>query len=252
MEKEKVTQRYNTYKSDPNAWRWIKEHEKDEQFGEWTRVVAQHFEKNLLNRLKDSNENLIEIFQSQFLWGQGVGYQSGMANNRVYQVKHGTFATGYFCLTDRNIYIAVFAKLTKKHPLIEKPSFVNRFLLGMLGERDEREDFPKDGFWPVSLKSIQDVQIATPEENVECITLTTGSNIWNLYVADNLSFTLTAINMARFGEFESIHKRTISEAQNKPTNDATVKLQELKKLLTANLITQNEYDSKRQDILSRL
>lgn len=64
---QQVIERLHLYKTTPNAWQWIKEFEIDKEFGLWSRTVAQHFERELLPRLK-SSESLVEYFEAQFLW----------------------------------------------------------------------------------------------------------------------------------------------------------------------------------------
>lgn len=248
MEEQEVLERYNAYKTDPNAWLWLKEVAKNREFGLWGQVVADHFQEHLRIRLKNSNERIVEIFPAQFLWGQETGYRSGIGNERMYQVKYGTYATGYFCLTSESLYIVAFAKLTKKFPLMEPLSFVGAVLLGVLGERDERTPYQKDGSWLIPLNTILDANIFASRDDDDCIVLTTTSTIWNFYLGDDLQFPLTAINMARFGQLEN--KETESQATS--TGDHRGKLQELKDLFDANLITQSEYEAKKQEILSRL
>ena len=244
-----VIARLNLYKTDPNAWQWIKEREKDKEFGVWARVVAQHFESEMLPRLKESHETLVEFFQAQFLWGEGTHYRSGVTTDRVYHVKSGLFSTGYFCLTTENLYIVSFAELTRKFPLIES-GFISSVLLGVLGVRDEREAFQKDGFGKNPLGSIRDVQIVESNESVEHLVLITDVRIWNLFVVNDLSFTLEAINMARFNQLED--QGDEPNGRDTFSKEHVAKLQRLKELFDSGLITHGDYDAKRLEILSHL
>lgn len=227
-----VIERLNLYRANPNAWQWIKEYESDKEFGTWVRVVAQHFEKELLPRLK-GYETLVEFFQAQFLWGQETNYSSGITNNRVYQVQTGTFGTGYFCLTTANIYIVSFAELTKKYPLKES-SFIGTVLLSILGQRDETKPLQKNGSWTIPLHTIRDVQILESSENsVEKIILATDAITWNFFVVNDLSFTLAAINMARFNQLGATLTKV--DTNDMSTNGHAAKLQNLKNLFEAGL-----------------
>lgn len=251
MEEQNVIDRIEVYRNDPNAWRWIIDQGPDEKFGDWNRAVAEHFERQLLPRLRSSGEDLIEFFPGQFLWGEDRTYRSGITTDRVYRVQHGTFGTGYLSLTTKSIYVVSFAKVTRKYPLKEDTGFLGGLLLGVMGERDERKPFQKDGFWEIPSKSVTDAQIIEPEGSVECVKLTTNATSWSLYVGrDDLRFALAAINMARFGQLDAPNAKV--GAQQVVTNEHMARLQQLKELLDTNLITQAEYIAKKQEVLSSL
>lgn len=250
---QQVIERLNLYKHDSNAWQWIKNHEKDKAYGEWWRVVAQHFEKVMLPRLIESREILVEYMLAWLHWGQEISYHQ-VIGDRAFDVKTGLYGTGYICFTNENIHIASFAELTRKYPLLKSAGSVGGFLSLMLGEmvgkRDKRMALQKDGFWTIPLRSVLDAQIVSSNEGPECVTLATNSTIWNLYVGEKTSFTLTAINMARFNQLEGqVAKPNVRDTF---TNEHRAKLQHLKELLDDGLITQDDFDAKKQEILSHL
>lgn len=182
-----------------------------------------------------------------------MGYGSGITTDRIYRIKTGTFGTGYFCLTSENIYIVSFGQLTKKYHLIQGSGvtgFIGAVLLGISGERDKRQALQKDAFWIIPLQAVQDVQIVEPNDGPERVLLATSRTTWNLFVVNDLSFTLTAINMARFDQLGDSITRV--NANDTATSVPAAKLQSLKKLFEAGLITQNEYSEKKQEILSQL
>lgn len=250
---QQVVERLNFYKQDPNAWQWIKNHENDKTYGGWWRVVAQHLERVMLPRLKESHEILVEYMLAWLHWGQELSYHE-VIDGRAFNVKTGLYGTGYICLTDQNVHIASFAELTRKYPLLKSLGSVGGFLSFMVGEmvgdRENRKALQKDGFWTIPLKSILDAQVVSSNEGPDYITLATNSTNWNLYVGDKITLTLTAINMARFNQLQGqVAKPNVRDEVD---NELRAKLQHLKELLDDGLITQADFDAKKQEILLHL
>jgi hypothetical protein len=250
MEQE-VVNAAKRYRSDPEAWRWILDSRDSGSRAEklWVDTVASHLENSLLPRFHKRDEHLIELFLAQFLWGKSSGVRQGISDDRIYNVEYGHFATGGVYVTDKNLYISAFKELTSEIPL-RKKGLVRFVLLGLMGQRDQTKPYRENRTWRKSYRAIHGVQVMGRDEGRDYALVATSVARWEIHPVYGLDLLVTALEMGRTGRFEGLFEdgKGVGEAASSEKG----LLEDLHDLRERGILTQEEYETKKAEILSKM
>lgn len=228
----------------------------------WYEIGYEHLIKQTLPRIRSRNEHLVQCWPTYFLWGQGLAHKRFAWEDRSYLHKLGTFGTGYTCLTLSRLYIVALKDLTKRYPLVEggATGFVTRVFGRMGGEEDSREPITSDRTYDLDVKSILDAQVIQDVGARDAVAVRTANEQILVYrhfthqdeeIALAIQMVLNR-KMAQALGVQNQVERIESTASNSLKGDNAANLQELKRLFDLGLISDQEYSSKKAEILSRL
>lgn len=234
--------------------------EKPSQFDAWYAMIHQHMMKHTWPRITGAKEHLVQYWPTYFLWGARSAQKRAAYDDRHYLYKMGTFGTGYTCLTLTNLYVVSLEQATKKFPLFVQGTvgFISAVFGRMGGEVEDRHPLREDRSYAIPLESILDGQVTQNEDHRDMIALRTMNDQFQIHNHFNggLERIETAIRMARTGRlagaagFVSVpQSQQISASEN---GDPVVKLKQLKQMLDAGLISPQEYERKKAEILAKM
>ncbi|MCA9995936.1 MAG: SHOCT domain-containing protein [Anaerolineales bacterium] len=228
--------------------------EASEPIGKWLWGNAIHLRDSLYPEIEKSKENALAFHPTWVMWGY-ESQQRTEFNNRTYNYEFGTHGTGYILLTDKHCYIYVSAKTTELKPLYKKQGGFTKLLmataLGMLGERNKIEPTLENRHWKIPIQSIKTIKDVTSAHRQECIEVVTDIADLLIYpIEDTLKVTLQMYISGRIVPV-SEKKGEILDT-NKLSDNALTALKQLKSMLDLGLISEEDYDTKKADILGRL
>ncbi len=174
--------------------------DKNDEMYLWFYSVWDHMEKVLLPQIKEQSENLIEFYPSCFLFWESTPGQQGIADHASRAPNAGTYASGYVCFTDRNIYFVALQAVTQKYPLFKSgPSgLIGTFLELISGKVSEREPHQGDKTWAVDYPSVLAAQITKPEgKGREILSIETASVDWQIH--DEPDFLAEMLKIIKMG-----------------------------------------------------
>lgn len=248
----------------PEKWQSSKK-DRNKYFQAWYDNGYDHLMKHTLPKIRSNNEHLIQYWFTMFLWGQGLAHKRAAWEDRSYLTKLGTFGTGYACLTLSHLYVVALKDLTKKFPLVEGGTvgFAFRVLDRMTGEEDDRRRIVSDKMYDIAIPSILDAQVIQDNDKRDAVALRTLNEqllIYEHFESDNeeIALAIQLVLNGKLAQALGIQSRGIDNHEPvAPTSgpsevDHVAKLQELKRLMDLGLITEQDYASKKSEILSRL
>ncbi len=225
----------------------------DPKFLEWYEKIYADLQNNLFPIINENNESLIMYAPYKFSWGIKK-QQDKNANGGFYNKIYGNYATGYLCLSSDNLYFVTIPELTEKYPMFEKGA--NNFLGSVLGAlagttTNNRTRHLKYTIYSSSYRDILSASILPDEDLriVDELVIITNSTTWycrSHFIDDDLLLK-TGINMGMNNEFKNI-----IDDKNINIDECTELLKKIKDLYLAELITEDEYKNKKNEILKRL
>ena len=223
----------------------------------WYTNIHQHFESVLIPHMRKSQENFVEYHPVWFLFGETASYKQGISSGKMYRHTYGTYGTGYICFTDKNVYITALNSLTQEYPLYLTGSkgFMLRVLEGMVGERNDRKPYKGDNTWTINYPSVVGAQITQVEGNSnEIVYMKTTTVDWQIeeHFAGELPSILTGINMGISGKLAQIWVSKQSNTDGQSSPEVIELLEKLGELKSAGIITETEFEQKKQELLSRI
>lgn len=220
----------------------------------WYDFVYQHVRNQLLPQIKSSGERFVQYWPAQFLWGNKTSQeQSIIDRNVIYRVQEGTFGTGYICVSDANIYIHVYAKLTEKYPLYKR-GMIDFILHAIVKNMDKRKKVTRDQNWTIPNQTILGSQITETDYSNTVISLVTATTTWEIESAflNHELEILAAINLARFGTLANAGRSQAEQSETKISPHISELLKQLHELKKASILTAEEFEAKKREILSRI
>lgn len=219
----------------------------------WYKNVHQHFEKIIIPHINKSKENFVEYYPVYFSYGETTGYRQGISSGKLYRHTYGTYGTGYICFTNKNIYITALDSLTKEYPLFEGGSkgFLVTILEGLQGERNDRNPYKGDNTWGIDYPSIVGAQITQVEgSSEEVVYIKTTSVDWHIYqhFTDTLQEILTILKMGKSSKLANVW----SKKETTSDSDVPSLLKKLSELKEAGIITESEFQQKKQKLLNQI
>lgn len=231
----------------------------DDRFNAWYDLAYQHLLERTLPRIRSTNEILVGCWPAYFVWGASSAHKRAFYEDRHYLYKMGTFGTGYTCLTVSNLYIASLKDATARFPLYDRgmKGFIGDVFGRMAGEVDDRKALMEDRAYYISMQSVLDAQIVQDQDRRDAMAFRTVNEQVLIYqhFSGSLAEIEAAYRMVHSGKLA--HELGIasvpSEQLEASEHDSpVVKLRQLKEMLDAGLISSQEYESKKADILARM
>lgn len=255
VEQEIVNAAQYFQSNQPNKWKG-----QTDKFDAWYELAHRYMLGQTWPKIKSNNEWLIDYWPTYFLWGASSAHKRSFYEDRHYLYKMGTFGTGYTCLTLSNLYIVSLKQATERFPLYQQGAkgFIRGVLGRMTGEVDDRMALKEDRAYTIPLQSLLDAQIIQDQERSDIIALRTMNNQLLVYehFTGQREMIVTAIRMAHTGKLAQVlglqpkaqNQQSTSSGKENPVE----KLKQLKQMLNSGLISTQEYEVKKADILSRM
>jgi hypothetical protein len=241
----------------PNRWKG-----QTNKFDAWYELAYKYMMGQTWPKIKSNGELLVEYWPTYFLWGQHSAHKRAFYEDRHYLYKMGTFGTGYTCLTLSNLYIVSLGQATERFPLYEQRGMGGFFggVLGrMAGEVDHREPLREDRAYTIPVQSVLDAQIIQDQEQSDVIALRTMNDqlLIHNHFSGQLEEILAAISMVHTGKLaQALGLQSKRQSQSTTTSSnqqsPVEKLKQLKQMLDSGLISNQEYETKKVDILSKM
>lgn len=202
----------------------------------WADFINNHLQNELSPEIKKANLRFIDFEPCYFIINF---YESHTDNTNSY---YGSYGSGYIAFTDKSIIIVGSAELSKKYPLYN--SKIGLKLIGtFLGSFDYQKIINDNIFLQIEYTDIKNVYIDKNRniivEAAERISITS-------YYSQSEKYICAAIQAGRNDFFEHKSSTTI----NKTNNEYIIKLKQLKELYDNQILSQEEYEEKRNSILS--
>ena len=215
--------------------------------------VYEHFHQALSSRFRNGRENLVEYWPCFLHWGAESA--STVNQGRSGYVHRGKYGMGYLCLSTKSLRVVSIGALSKKHASKIGFGLLGKFLLLLLTNNlDTRSIERNDKLWEVPFNSIQAI-VQQDEE----ITIQTPVENWKLFAAwnDDIQVINALLNMAKSGNLINvIDTRRLRLAQQTTSPRSSVQIfediEKLASLKERGIITQEEFDQKRKELLARL
>jgi len=235
----------------PNHWdEWIPE---DEKYHLWCQLTHQHFVSKLLPKTKLVNEIVLHYWPATLFWGESEYQQYHDNKQRLYKRHSQWAARGYICITNNSIHIVLRGELTKKYP-IKGPGFIHNVLSLSFADRyDEIYQEKNDKDIVLSNKSILGLELS---DNI--VILHTPADTWHiisLFNDNTHQYIYAALSLASQGHLtptmvEPSSKQMTDKASSPLDIKASLKV--LAELKAEGLISEEEYEAKRKELLSRI
>lgn len=166
--------------------------------------------------------------------------EQSMYNGTSYTHLYGTYGTGYIALTDKNIYLCAFHDMSKKYPTFKK-SIIGIFL-GRTS--DYRKAISSDFASQIIYDSITSYH---QDKNGNLIIQLGQSEIKIFpYFSEEIDMVCSVIKLVKRGELSA--KGNASSGEQDYVNN----LKKLKELYDSGILTQVEYDEKKNSILAKM
>ena len=231
-----------------------------DKFDAWYELAHRYMMGQTWPKIKSNNELLVDYWPTYFMWGASSAHKRAFYEDRHYLYKMGAFGTGYTCLTLSNLYIVSLKQATERFPLYQQGAkgFFGGVLGRMAGEVDDRTPLKEDRAYTIPLQSVLDAQIIQDQERRDVIALRTMND--QLLIHDHFTGQLeeivTAIRIVNTGKLAQVlglgPKPQTQTATSSDKEAPVEKLKQLKQMLDAGLISPQEYEVKKSDILSRM
>jgi len=241
-----LADRAKLYQLEPKASLTLTE--PDSQF--WYDRAYRHFNELLLPQIQDQGEHFVEYWECYLFWGQKTT-QSMYQGTSAY-VHNATSGAGYVCATDKTIVLVSLRDVTRR--FVKKRGLIGRMFFAALRSYDFSRREMNDKTSAVSHGDI--VGISSDDD---WIILNTVSEDWRVfpYFNSDKPSLLAALNMARRGRLVDIWRPKEPEppmtTQNAASQDDIFgAIKQLKELRDIGAISEEEYQAKKDELLSRL
>ncbi len=223
---------------------------KDPDSALWHERAFRHFQTELQFQVKNGGERFVEAWECYLIWGVKSSQTWHEGTSSI--VHEGRSGAGYLCLTDRNLYIVTLGELTRH--FIKRRGIMGRLFLAALRNIDMSRRELNDRTWTFTHGDIRG--ISSGEEGV---TMQTVSETWQFipYFSGDASIILTALDLARAGRIAELFRSP--EPEPEPTApqplpsaqpDIFASIQQLGQLRDQGLITEEEFETKKAELLS--
>lgn len=153
----------------------------------------------------------------------------------------------------------MFAKLTKQFPLIPSPGLFGSILEAFVGVYDWRKATKEDKIRAAHYNAILGAEITDDEDRIESLFIRTANEQWRIYdhFTGHLEKMSSAVNMGISGKLSQIWqpKQTQPMTANilaTSSQQITELLKKLGELRDAGVITKEEFELKKRELLARL
>jgi tetratricopeptide (TPR) repeat protein len=214
-----------------------------------TDSVFTHLSEITLPQLKDGGECLIEYFECILYWGE-ERIQSLNQGKQTF-THTGKYGFGYIVLSDKYLRIISLGNLSKKYGKQLGHGLGKRLIFALLSNFDVRSVEKSDKLWTVPFKDINNVS-----KDDELINLVTTSETWQIssYFLDN-EYMQAALELARMGNLRKlvdIEKLRIKNTHSSSDDEIFEKIERLASLREKGIITSEEFEKKKKELLARI
>ena len=223
---------------------------KDPDTQYFTETVYNHFTKVVSPALQKNNERFVGYWEVQLRWGVKQSQSIYQGTSSI--VHEGHFGSGYIVLAEKNIWIISIGELSKKFS--KTIGLAGKVLFAALRNLDMTSTEKNDKVFCIPHSDIQYVNIKD-----KVISLGIGSDNWEIstWFGGEEEKLLGALNLARRDMVAELWNPLVAKPAPKPVTEPAAEdiygqIEKLKKLLDIRAISQEQYDQKVQDLLSRL
>ena len=208
----------------------------DQKFRPWTTAVLEHLEHKLVNEIEQRREKFVNYWPC---WVTQTTERTSTTDGTSYTHLDGWYGAGYICITSASLYIVVLWQLSQQYSL--KSGLGARALLGILGRTfDDRKPYTQGNTWRLPLGGISG--LTRSQGNLRVTALAQTWDIIPLF--SNTGSELTEAVQAAVNSYEA--------SSNKPTTDVANILKQLAELRDKQIITSEEFEKKKRELLNRL
>jgi len=224
--------------------------EDDKEFDRILETIHDHLTQILLPEARQAGAGFVDYHTCVLSWGRDTSQTWYQGTS--YTSHHGRHGFGYIGLTDQALHLVSLGDLSRRY--LKGRGLLRRAFFALLRNIDFQSVEKQDRTWTVPYSSITDAQRVEDD-----IHLATPAETWQLQpiYTDSHSTILTAITMGRAGKLATIWdepaapRPQIEPASSSP--EETVKLlEQIADLKEKGIITQQEFEEKKKDLLSRL
>ena len=243
-----LADRARLYELTPKKAYGVADPKRHKYFSRWLETIHGHFQNELLARVQSSQgERFVEYWPCYLLWDSGI--ETSWSDGTSFKHYHGSAGTGYLCLTTRNVYLASFGQLTQMYSATKGMGLGGGFRALLAREISHVRKEKTDKLWVVPNRQITTIQLV--EGHVE---LQSHSGSWQIFSffgheTERIRGYIAAAAGAFAGQPELPADTGIpltSEA------DPVRLLRQLGELRAAGVLTEEEFEAKKNELLARL
>jgi tetratricopeptide (TPR) repeat protein len=209
------------------------------------------FTNNLLPKLKSKNDLPIIWYPTMLLiWGRQN--RQVWVNGASFDQKCGYIGQGYICVTRKNIHIVSKGNLAQ---IIEKSTKNGlSFLQNIFPGGDKTEFVKTDQYWVVPIETIKSSRIINdPYIGQDSVRIMVEDMPWDIYGywSNQNDITLCCLNMVKAGKFTSLWSND-HNPQMEDSKSPIELLKNLAELRKLGIITEEDFETKKKELLSRI
>jgi tetratricopeptide (TPR) repeat protein len=211
--------------------------------------VYAHFHESIRPELLGNGEKFVEYWECFLYWG--AEELQSLHRGRTKYTYTGNYGMGYLCLTDRFLRIVSIGSLSKKYGNKLGVGLGKKILAAFLNNFDFRSIEKEDRIWAIPFKDIQGIyqedgafQIVTPKEGWEVFP----------YWSEN-EYIHFALELARSGNLRkliNVDNLSITPMQSNADDKIFEKIERLASLREKGIITSEEFEQKKKELLARI
>lgn len=223
-------------------------------YREWYDTAYSHLLHTIQPMLQENGELFVDYWLVKYLMGEKRQYKQNAFEDKHYLYISGTFGTGYLALTTQNLYIISLKTLTKKYPLYDLgiKGFGWDVFSRMQGEVNDRNPLLIDKMYKIFTQSILGAQIILDDEKSDAVDIRTSIDhilFYPHFVGDD-THIVDCLKFVSSGELD--HLICKSDQGDLNQEDVIEKLRSLKILLEEEIISREEFEQKKRELLKKL
>lgn len=224
---------------------------KDNEAKFWFDSISMNFSQQIRPKLLRSKDRFVCYWPIFIRWGF-QRRQSLVYEGNTNYVQEGNYGAGYLVLSEQNLYIINLGDVSKRN------AKANSLIIKAISLMVRNFDFTRvEKTDRIFMIPHIDIQSASIKDNV--IYLNSGNEAWEISpFEDQIQIVSTAINLARQGKISSLFDPAYLAQNNKretpPAKEGDVfqAIEKLKKLVDIGAISQDEFETKKKELLTRI
>lgn len=224
---------------------------KDVETKIWFDSISKNYSQQIGPKLLRSKDRFVCYWPVYIRWGF-QRRQSLVYEGNTNYVQEGNYGAGYLVLSEQNLYIINLGEVSKRNA--KANSLIIKAISLMIRNFDFTRVEKTDRIFMIPHI---DIQSASIKDNV--IYLNSGNEAWEISpFEDQIQIVSTAITLARQGKipalFDPAYLTQNNKEETQPANEGDVfqAIEKLKKLLDLGAINQDEFETKKKELLTRI
>lgn len=207
--------------------------------------INDHFHNVLLPQLQKREETCIDYWPLLMIMWDRQSKQM-LINGSSFPMEHGKYGQGYVALTLENLFVISISNLPSR---FQKPRATSIFKF-FLPVRDRIEPEKEDKMWTIPVSSVQRAEIVTDRYiESESVLVSTNDQAWFMYPFYNHEMVVAnGVSLASSGQLN----QPLDVEHSDTKHDLIRLLEQLAELRDQGVITTDEFENKKQDLLNRL